>query len=202
MSGPDIDARGLKCPEPVLRTRRRLAEGSGAFTVLVDNPTARDNVSRFAQTSGCSVQVEERDGDFLVSITPGEVPAAGAQAAPCAVDAGDACAPAVLLITSDELGTGSHELGATLIKSFLYACAQGDDVPGTVILMNGGVKLATENDETVEHLLALCERGCEVLACGTCLDYFGLADRLRAGRVSNMYEIQSKLVGAARMLSL
>ncbi|MBU1672394.1 MAG: sulfurtransferase-like selenium metabolism protein YedF [Actinobacteria bacterium] len=202
MNGADVDARGLRCPEPVLRTRKRLAETPGAFTVLVDNPAARDNVRRFAQTSGCSVEVVERDGEFLVSITPGEGAGPVAAEKPCPASAGAACTPAVLLITSDELGTGSHELGATLIKSFLYACAQGDDVPGTVILMNGGVKLATENDETVEHLLALCERGCEVLACGTCLDYFGLADRLRAGRVSNMYEIQSKLVGAPRMLSL
>ena len=36
-----IDARGLSCPEPVIRTKNALASGEKAYTVMVDNVTAK-----------------------------------------------------------------------------------------------------------------------------------------------------------------
>lgn len=47
-----IDARGLSCPEPVIRTKNALASGEKAYTVMVDNVTAKENVSRFALHQG------------------------------------------------------------------------------------------------------------------------------------------------------
>ena len=46
------------------------------------------------------------------------------------------------------------------------------------------------------------ESGTEVLVCGTCLDYYGLKEALKAGTVSNIYEIQGKLIGAGLLVSL
>ena len=63
-----IDARGLSCPEPVIRTKNALASGEKAYTVMVDNVTAKENVSRFANHQGYQVQVEEQDDDILLKI--------------------------------------------------------------------------------------------------------------------------------------
>lgn len=64
-----IDARGLSCPQPVLLTKQALANAPAALTVLVDNPTARNNVQRFAQHAGYQVQISEVDGDYQLSIS-------------------------------------------------------------------------------------------------------------------------------------
>ena len=53
-----IDARGLSCPEPVIRTKNALASGEKAYTVMVDNVTAKENVSRFALHQGYKVSVK------------------------------------------------------------------------------------------------------------------------------------------------
>ena len=196
----EIDCRGLKCPEPVMRTRKALAEAGQGFTVLVDNEAARDNVSRFARTAGCGVSVSEIDGGFAIEIEPGAGQAeetAPATAARCGPGHGS-----VVLVTADEMGKGDRELGATLMKSFLYASSEGDDVPTMMVFMNSGVRLVTVNEETAEHVRKLEERGVDVLVCGTCLDYYGLKERLAAGRVSNMYEIQSVLIGSDNLVTL
>jgi selenium metabolism protein YedF len=194
----DIDARGLECPRPVVMTREALRKASGTFTVLVDNETARENVSRFARSSGCEVEVKEWEGGFLISIAPGpESKADGTEVSSTANGTGT-----VLFICTDAIGAGDHELGATLMKMFLYAYAEREEPPMVVALMNAGVKLVTEDEETAADIRRLEEQGAEVLVCGTCLDYYGLKQKLRVGRVSNVYEIQSILVGAGRLVSL
>ena len=56
-----IDARGLSCPEPVIRTKN-------AYTVMVDNVTAKENVSRFALHQGYKVSVKEDGEDFVLTL--------------------------------------------------------------------------------------------------------------------------------------
>ncbi|MBP1582156.1 MAG: sulfurtransferase TusA family protein [Oscillospiraceae bacterium] len=64
-----VDARGLSCPQPVLMTKDALASKENAYEVLVDNSTAKENVTRFATNNGYKVSVAEKDGDFVLSIT-------------------------------------------------------------------------------------------------------------------------------------
>ncbi len=195
----DIDCTGLRCPEPVMRTRQALASAGGSFTVLVDNETARDNVRRFAESSGCGVEVSPAPGGFLLAITPGEREPAGKEIVPVC-EAG--AAKTVLLLASDSLGRGEPELGRILMRSFLYAASQADSPPAAAVFMNSGVRLVTEDTEAAGHISRLEERGADILVCGTCLDYYGLKDSLMVGRVSNMYEIQEMLVGAGKLVSL
>ena len=196
----DIDCSGLTCPIPVIKTRERIAEGGSAFSVLVDNDAACENVSRFAENSGCSVEVSGVEGGFIVRVTPGEKAAEAAEPLPvtCQVPAGDK----VIFIGSDELGRGERELGTALAKAFLYACTENEDRPSKMVFMNSGVRLVTENDETVAHVKQLEDGGVEIVVCGTCLDFYGLKEDLQVGRVSNMYEIQSILIGAGHLVSL
>jgi tRNA 2-thiouridine synthesizing protein A len=65
-----IDARGLSCPQPVLLVRNKMSEaGSGTIEVLADSAAARDNISRLAVQQGWGVSVEERENEFLLTLT-------------------------------------------------------------------------------------------------------------------------------------
>ncbi|HJD25253.1 MAG TPA: sulfurtransferase TusA family protein [Candidatus Blautia intestinipullorum] len=63
-----IDARGLSCPEPVILTKNAMASKEAAYEILVDNVTAKENVSRFAVHQDYRVQVKEQGDDFLIEI--------------------------------------------------------------------------------------------------------------------------------------
>ena len=63
-----VDARGHSCPEPVLMTKKALAQQSGRLQVLVDNQVAVDNIIRFAQNKGLAVRVENKGSDFQLTI--------------------------------------------------------------------------------------------------------------------------------------
>ena len=66
-----------------------------------------------------------------------------------------------------------------------------------------GVTLpAGEEAQVIESLQALSGKGCEILVCGTCLNYYGLTERLKVGTVSNMYDIADKLLRASRVVTL
>ena len=54
----------------------------------------------------------------------------------------------------------------------------------------------------VGHLKELEQKGCEILVCGTCLNFFGIADQLKIGTVSNMYDITKRMFDAAKVISL
>ncbi len=63
-----IDARGRSCPEPVIMTKKVLDTKPQSCEVLVDNQTAAENVTRYAQKAGYSVHVTKEDSDFHLNI--------------------------------------------------------------------------------------------------------------------------------------
>ncbi len=67
----EVDARGFSCPIPVVRTKKAINENpKEIITVLVDDTTAKENVSRLAKSEGYSVKIEEiRDG-FCLRLSP------------------------------------------------------------------------------------------------------------------------------------
>ena len=62
------------------------------------------------------------------------------------------------------------------------------------------VRLAIDGARTVDDLRVLADRGVDVMACGTCLGYFDLTDRLAAGRITNMYDIAQVLLDAGKVV--
>lgn len=66
---------------------------------------------------------------------------------------------------------------------------QLDTLPKTMLFYNGGATLTTEGSDSLEDLKSLEARGVEIMTCGTCLDYYGLKDKLAVGTVTNMYSI-------------
>ena len=64
-----LDARGLSCPEPVIMIRKAMMGKEDRYEMVVDNPTSKENVTRYAVHQGYKVSVEEKDGEFTLSIT-------------------------------------------------------------------------------------------------------------------------------------
>lgn len=56
-----VDARGLSCPLPVMRTKQAVEQGHSQITVLVDREVARENVEKFARQRGYEVTVDIDD---------------------------------------------------------------------------------------------------------------------------------------------
>lgn len=194
-----VDARGLPCPQPVILTRNALNESDTVITI-VDNETAQRNVSRMAERSGAEVAVEEREEGIYLNITraTGAAPEAATQPGTCAPAGG----PLVLVVPGEFMGRGEPELGRILIRGFFHTLGEVAPVPDVIIFFNSGVKLIVEGSPVLEDVQALCSRGVEVLACGTCLGYHELRDRIAAGEISNMYTIAETILSAGKVITL
>jgi len=193
-----VDARGLACPQPVILTGKALKE-SHLVTVIVDDETPRDNVSRIATRKGYDVKVEEKEGDFYIQIQKVGVEfEEETVAAPVPVLEGDL----VVLITSNAVGRGSDELGEILMRAFMHTFTEVEPMPQTMILINSGVKLALLESLVLEDLQGLADEGIQIIVCGTCLDYFKLKDKVAVGEVSNAYTILEALLQAGKVVRL
>ena len=187
-----VDARGLPCPQPVINTKKALQElEEGTITVLVDSVESRDNVQRFAQSQGCQVEVREREGVFYLDIVKKH---------PASIK-GERSSD-VILIGSDQLGTGDERLGETLMESFLNTLWHAEPKPAKLIFVNSGVKLTAEGSAVLETLRMLEDEGVEVLSCGACLEHYHLKEKLRVGIVSNAYDTVESLLCAAKVITL
>lgn len=64
----EIDARGFSCPEPVIRTEKAVRAGETEFEVLVDTNVSKENVCRYLEDNGYTVQASElSEGDIKVT---------------------------------------------------------------------------------------------------------------------------------------
>ncbi|MCU0234633.1 MAG: sulfurtransferase-like selenium metabolism protein YedF [Thermoanaerobaculales bacterium] len=202
----ELDVRNLACPGPVLTLRDLLEAGEREVVMHVADALSRSNVSRFAAARGAAVAVEEPgDGSFILSITAGGG-AAGARPGEealldCEVpEAAPVRGPRVVQVGSAAMGAGDDELGALLLRSFLKTQSQLERRPDAILFYNSGVRLCCEGSPLLDDLQALAAAGIEIIACGTCLSYFGLAERLRVGRVSDMLEIAGRLADAGAIV--
>lgn len=198
----EIDCRGLACPQPVIETKKAMGEiAEGTLLVIVDNFTARQNVSIFARNAGCKVEVEEKEGLYYLTITKGQSAPERQEMPGKQPGSGPGEAPAYF-ITTNVLGQGSPDLGAVLMKSLMVTLAEQQPVPAALVFLNSGVYLTTEGSPVLEQIQKLEASGTEILSCGTCLDYYRLKEKLQAGRISNMYEINSLLTSAKKVITV
>lgn len=193
-----VDARGLACPQPVIKTRAAL-QASDAVTTIVDNATSQQNVTRMAEKAGCTVTAETRDDGIYLEVRK---PAAVAPAASPATAAAPAGGPLVLTIPSEFMGRGDEVLGQILIRAFFHTLGEVEPLPDTIIFLNSGVKLVVTGSPVLDDLRSLADQGIGLLACGTCLGHYELKDQVAVGEISNMYTIAETLLAAGRTVSL
>lgn len=191
----ELDLRGLKCPEPAIRTGKALRDAH-ELTVIVDDETAPQNISRGVKNRGYNIEIKRKGKDYYLHITKGEENREGEVELNLSGTAG----PIVVFFPADTIGRGDDELGRILMRSIIYSFTEVEPKPETIIFMNSGVKLAVEGSEVLEDLEKLRNSGVDLLVCGTCLDYYDLKDQLAIGEVSNAYTISEALLGAGNVV--
>ena len=175
-----VDARGMACPLPVVKANQALAGMTeGVLEVHVDNAVAVENVKRMAQQKGLTPTVTEAGEKHYVIAMENDY---------------------VVAVDTDGMGRGAEDLGRTLMKGFLFALSQLEQMPKTILFYNGGAKLTVEGSDSLEDLRNMAEKGVEILTCGTCLNFYGLTEKLAVGSVTNMYTIVEKLTAAAKVV--
>jgi selenium metabolism protein YedF len=196
----EVDARGMACPIPVVKTRQAIANlnGAGEVETLVDNEIAVQNLKKMADQKGYDVESQaENDGSFRVKM---KILRAESESHEKIIDSGENHGKIVVAVGADHMGEGDNELGHILIKGFLFALTTQERLPDVALFFNGGAKLTCEGSESLEDLKKLEKQGVEILTCGTCLDFYHLTDKLAVGGVTNMYDIVERQMNAARII--
>ena len=188
-----IDAKGLTCPKPVILTKKEMDQSKPGDVILVevDNEMAVANLRKLANSQEAEYASKKLgDKQYQVRIT---VTKEGSRESKMPQEM-ESCAVSgqkktVVVISSDKMGEGEAELGTILMKGFVYALTQLETLPTGILLYNKGAYLSCEGSPVLEDLQILSEAGVEILTCGTCLNYYGLEEKLKAGSVVNMYRI-------------
>lgn len=79
------------------------------------------------------------------------------------------------------------------MKAFVFALTKQDRLPETILCYNSGAYLTCEGADTLEDMKLLEAEGVNIMTCGTCLDFYGIKEKLAVGSVTNMYEIVEKM---------
>jgi selenium metabolism protein YedF len=189
----EIDVRGLNCPLPVVKTKKALEEiEEGDVSVLIERSDGCQNVKRFAESQGCKVSIDEKDGLFYIHIHKEKT-----EQSATTKQSRD-----IVFITTDRLGTGDEELGFILMKAFLNTLWDTNPRPTKIMFLNDGVRLTTEGSEVLEVLHLLENEGVEIFSCGTCLEFYGIKDKLQVGKVTNMYDTVESLLSAGKIIKI
>ncbi|HIW22052.1 MAG TPA: sulfurtransferase-like selenium metabolism protein YedF [Candidatus Dorea intestinavium] len=189
-----VNAIGDVCPTPVIKTKKAIDSLTKAdvVEVLVDNETAFENVQKFGKEAGGSVSAEVLgEKEYKIVIDMKNIDHKEEKKAENNT---------IVVIDSDVMGTGNDELGKVLIKGFVYAVSQLENLPNKILFYNGGATLTCEGSDALEDLHFMAENGVEILTCGTCLDYYHIKDKLAVGSVTNMYTIVEAMDQADKII--
>ncbi len=197
------DYTGLACPEPVIRCKNFISsEVSTLFTALVDNEPAMENLKRLLTKSGYELDiVQENDrlwkllakkdsADSSIAVTEEETKEIKESYR------------TLLLISSQFFGSGDDELGRKLMENFLSTMPEFGKELWKVVMVNGGVKLATTEGKALEFLKKFENSGVEVLVCGSCLEHFNLTKERKLGESTNMLDIVTAMQVADKIIKI
>jgi selenium metabolism protein YedF len=195
-----LNCRGLDCPQPVLRTKDFIEANSQAlaFTVVVDNAAAAQNVVRFVESQGFSASLEQKDDDFEIKAERSEETISEFSSKEPVTSS----EKTLVLIPRNTMGSGDDVLGAGLMFNFLNTLNEMGETLWRVVFLNSGIKLTIEGAKTLPAIQQLEAQGVSILVCGTCLTHFNLLDQKRVGETTNMLDIVTSLQLADKVISV
>ena len=198
-----IDCKGMACPLPVVNAKKAAEElqTGDVLTVMVDNEIAVQNLTRFAEHKGFSVSAEkkgEKEYAVIMNISGAATAETKDEEVACVMDSRRK--GMLVVLSGNVMGTGDAKLGTSLMKAFVFALTKQDQLPDTILCYNTGAYLTCEGADTLEDLKLLESEGVTILTCGTCLDFYGLKEKLAVGGVTNMYDIVERMENAAQII--
>lgn len=197
-----VDARGQKCPMPLILTKRALLEAAPdeQLEILIDNEISVKNVSRFLSEHQMIFTVRQEQDLFRMTVgKTGQITEQAAVEEFCEVP-GSNPAGYVVCVQKDIMSDGPEAFGTRLVYLFINTLPDVDRKPETMVFINSSVFLALKDSPVLESLKKLESAGVRMLVCGTCLEFFQKKDELAVGLVSNMYEILTTMAAAPKVL--
>ena len=194
----------MACPLPVVNAKKATEElvSGDVLIVLVDNEIAVQNLTRFAEHKGFSVSAEKKaEKEYAVTMqirvtTLSQL--SQEETVSCEIDSRRK--GMLVVLSANTMGGGDPKLGASLMKAFVFALTKQDQLPETILCYNTGAYLTCEGADTLEDLKLLESEGVTILTCGTCLDFYGLKEKLAVGNVTNMYDIVERMEAAGQII--
>jgi selenium metabolism protein YedF len=213
-----LDLRGLICPEPVIRTKKCFDNAAiRKVEALVDDEVNVQNLSRLArslrvlfsyQADGKHFNVVlERGADNLASAqkpsdeTKSDHAAKKVDSSQTQFEKKDSSVGTVIFISKDILGEGDRDFSIQLLNLFLQSYYEAGHRPRAILMANTGVKLMQPQSQFAKVLSDFRGAGCDVLACGLCVDYYGLKEVVPKEQITNMYAICEYLAAADKVLT-
>jgi len=108
----------------------------------------------------------------------------------------------VILITNEGMGKGEKELQLKLLGIYLKLLSENNYLPNSICFYTEGVKLVIEESPVLGFLQILEQKGVRLIICSTCLNFFGLTDKVRVGIIGGMADILEAQVKADKVISL
>ena len=208
-----VDARGMQCPLPVIETKKALNEiAEGTVEVFVDNAIAVQNLVKMANQKQLESTSEKIDADnYIVRISVSnhsaeEISDPKNKITISDISMEEKCDPdnreehTIVVLSTNHMGEGDEQLGKTLMKGFIYALTELEQLPEKIVLYNDGAKLSAEGSDSLEDLKLLESQGVEILTCGTCLNFYEITEKLSVGSVTNMYTIAEIMMSATKII--
>ena len=199
-----IDVSGKPCPIPVIETKKALAEqDEDGVLVIVDNITAVRNLEKMANSYGYVFSYVENSKDsYEITIDKNGKDSPVQNAAVSEPKSDATTSELAVVISRNTMGEGAEELGKILIKGFIYSLTELPLPPKFLIFLNSGAYLTSEEANTIDDLKKLEKLGTEILTCGTCINYYGLQEKLAVGTITNMYGITERMASAGNVINI
>ncbi|MCL2657877.1 MAG: sulfurtransferase-like selenium metabolism protein YedF [Betaproteobacteria bacterium] len=108
----------------------------------------------------------------------------------------------VIVVGNDGLGHGDDTLRRRLVATYFRTLYESGHLPQAVVFYTRGVLLIADDSNCLEELRALANVGVPLIACRTCLEYFGLMERVAVGEIGNMLGIVEAQSAAEKVITL
>ncbi len=194
MKTKTLDTRGMMCPAPIIEVRKEIKKSNTGdqIEVLVDNDVAYSNLVNYLSELGIQTACSKKDFVHTITFTmlkADELASESSTTQASIIADATKISDYAVVIKSDTMGEGDSRLGEMLLRGYLNALVETDNLPEYVALYNGGVKCAIEGTDTQAALSSLEAKGVRIVICGACVDFYELAEKIAVGEIRNMYKI-------------
>ena len=206
-SKEQIDLRGLSCPEPVIKAKKLFDNpNTHRIEALVDDDICVNNMQRLARSLKAKCNVEDNKGYFTITLERGaSVEAKQTPHTHTSPIASQTAQPSsgvgtVIFLAKDMFGEGDPDFSKTLVNLFLQTVFDSGLRPRAILLANSGVRLMAKNSQALKVLNDFKNDGCEVLACGLCVEFYKLKEEIPHEQITNMFAICEYLFAADKVI--
>lgn len=182
----ELDLRNKSCPIPLVETRNFINNNKNVdFKIILDSEISFLNIKKYLENNKINYLYNQNGENYIV-----EVMFNGNENL---LDKKFQINNFSILVMSDLFGQGDYELSKTLMKSYFYSLSESITLPSNIIFINSGVKLLCKESGILKSIEELKNFGVSILACGVCVEYYSLEDKIEFCEITNMYSINEIL---------